>query len=115
MKLNPKLTPIETNTVSLNSTYFDNIDFNSVVKVGKVAEVSLRARVKDNIPNNITIMTLPYTSSFGGETPIYLGGRYDYFGGTVFGYIANGGRDIRTGAISSGQYLHFQFTYITTD
>lgn len=114
MRINPKLTPLETNSVSLNSTYFDNIDFNYVVKVGKVAEVSLRARIKANVPNNTTIMTLPYKSSFGGETPIYLGGRYDYFGGTVWGYIANG-RDIRTGAISSGQYLHFQFTYITPE
>ena len=113
MKLNPKLTPLETNSLSLNSTYFDNIDFNYVVKAGKVVEVSLRALVKANIPNNITIMTLPYKSYFGTEIPLYLGGRYDYFGGTIFSYIAD--RDIRTGAISSGQYLHAQFTYITTD
>lgn len=118
MRLNPKLTPLETNSVSLNSTYLDNIDFNSVVKVGKVVEVSLRARIKANIPNNTTLMTLPYKASINGEVPMYLGGRYDYNGGLVWGYIAgsgNAGRDIRTNATSSGQYLKVQFTYITTD
>ena len=119
MRLNPKLTPIETNTISLSSTYFANIDYNSVVKVGKVVEVSLRARIKANIPQNTTIMTLPYKSSINSELPMYRGDRYDYSGGLVWGYIAgsgNVGKDVRTGAITAtGQYLKVQFTYITTD
>ena len=118
MKLNPKLTPLETSSVSLNSTYFDEIEFNSVTKAGNVVEVSIRARIKANVPNNTTIMTLPYKSIFNGEIPMYLGGRWDYSGGLLWGYIAgsgNVGKDIRTNAITSGQYLKVQFTYITTD
>ena len=117
MRLNPKLTPLETNSVSLSSTYFDEIEFNSVTKASNVVEVSIRARIKANVPNNTTIMTLPYKSIFNGEIPMYLGGRWDYSGGLLWGYIGgNNGKDVRTGAITAtGQFLKVQFTYITPE
>ena len=118
MKINPKLTPLETSSVSLSSTYFDEIDFNSATKIGNVVEVSIRARIKANVPGNTPIMTLPYKSIYnggnGGEIPMYLGGKYDYSGGLLWGYIDD--KEVRTEAITAtGQFLKVQFTYITPE
>lgn len=100
-----------------NSSYISTIQMNDVVKCGKIVTVDFRGLVSANIPNNTTIITLPYHFVAQGTAPAYLGGAYDY-ASTLWCSWGNNGNVFRAGqgfTSASGKYVHIHLVYITSD
>lgn len=117
MQINNKLYRIINTHAVANSNYISTIQINNVVKCGKVVSVDFRGLVSANIPNNTTIITLPYHFAANGTAPAYLGGSYDY-ASTLWCYWSNNGNVFRTGqgfTSASGKYVHIHLVYITND
>lgn len=103
----------ELTEATLNSTYFSTIDYNSVVRVGKVVTVSVRALFKANTSGTVSLLTLPFNFKDGGEVVGYLGGRYDFANGAVWMYTGSSKYlYIGTNTTLNGKWLHFVYTYI---
>lgn len=97
------------------TTYFSNfstVDIKRYFKYGNVVVVDFRAQISSGIPNNTTILTLPYSPMWGFAIMAGIGGRYD-IANPVWMYL-NGQNLIIGGSATSAQdkWLHIHFTYI---
>lgn len=104
-------------TATPNSSYISTVQVNRVTKCGKIVTVDFRGLISANIPNNTTIITLPYRFVAEGTAPAYLGGAYDY-ASTLWCSWGNNGNVFRSGrgfTSASGQYVHIHLVYITSD
>lgn len=109
------LNNITTTSVTPNSSYISNVQLNHVVKWGQVVMVNFRGLVSANIPNNATIITLPYQVVNQGTCPAYLGGAYDYASTLWCSYSGNALRAGGAFGSASGKYVHINLVYITSD
>ena len=116
-EINDKLLNIVKTEATPNSSYISTVQLNYVVKCDKIVTVDFRGLVSANIPNNTTIITLPYHFANAGTAPAYLGGAYDY-ASTLWCSWGNYGDAFRAGSgfgSASGKYVHIHLVYITSD
>lgn len=104
--------PIFTTTVTV-SNYITTVNMNIVRRIGKVVNIIFRGYVNTEIPNNSTIITLPYKALnyaglFGG-----YGGQYT-IETPSWAYI-DGSGNLRGNGVPAGKWVHINFTYITSD
>lgn len=98
-------------TLTVDSTYFGNVDINSVTRNGNVCRVDFRAKIIADIPNNTAFLTLPYKPASSITMMMGLGTRYT-IDNVRWIYSSSDYGQIRGGAISKDQYMHIGFTYI---
>ena len=100
-------------TTSTVSNYITTVNINIVRRIGKVVNIIFRGYVNTEIPNNTTIITLPYKASnyaglFGG-----YGGQYT-IETPSWAYI-DGSGNLRGNGVPAGKWVHINMTYITSN
>ena len=110
---------VESNVVAgdltYDTAYFEAVDYAKYAKFDKIVEIIFRAKIKQAIPSNHNIITLPANSVLPLEIDIRVGGRYDR-STSDFAYVATEGNTIKYGCDSSkiGSYTHICVTYISS-
>lgn len=107
---------ITTSQCTKVGNYISTVDANIVLKNNHVVQVEFRGYVNNTIPNNTSFLKLPYSSPMSASHEVFIGvgGEYDNNGGIKWGYM-NEYNELRFGGISSGNWIHINFTYITND
>lgn len=98
--------------ITTYSSNFSTVDVKRYFKYGNVVVVDFRAQISSDIPNNTTILTLPYSSMWGFTIMAGIGGRYD-IANPVWMYFDGQNLKIGNSATSAqDKWLHIHFTYI---
>lgn len=103
-------------TTATVSSYFSTVGANKVIKFGNVVHVVFSGYVNTAIPNNTPLLTLPYPSIIGnGESGMIgdYGGQYT--AETPYWAYVDGSGNVKGGPLAAGKWLHFNFTYITSN
>lgn len=102
---------IEYGELQYNSK-ISSVQINNWVKKGNLIEISLRAKVDSSISNAETLITLPFNSKLASTRVIYTGEQYSIYS-PIFAYTSEGLNTLKTAPISSGNYVHVSFVYMT--
>lgn len=97
--------------LTVDSTYFDEVDLNTVVRNGNVCRVDFRAKPIADIPDNTAFLSLPYNPAYSMTMMLGVGERYT-INSVKWIYATSDSKNIKGGAISKSQYIHIGFTYI---
>lgn len=107
-----ELETVETKELTLTKYIDENsVDMNVCTKIGKVAQVDFRAKIKEDVVNNATFLKLPFPANHSMVIHFGIGGRYNS-SEMRWGYLTKDGQ-IRDGEIKAGNYIHVSFVYIT--
>lgn len=105
---------IETGILEYNSNYVVGTpDIYHYARVGNVVQIAFRGVLADSIPNDTTIITLPYRSAIRSELTAFKGGRY-IKGDPHFAYNVTASTYIKIATWNeTSNYIHISHTYIT--
>lgn len=110
---NPKIldTFLKKGKLTYNTQYFDTADFNDYFVQGRFCFISFRAKIKQEIPNQAVILTLPFKPAAGIELPIDLGYQYT-IDSQRFAYLTGSTKNVyiaTTGEVN--KYVHIRYVY----
>lgn len=104
---------VNTNATLTVGTQLGEVDINKVERCGNVCKVDFRAKILNNIGDNVNFLKLPFISKPSLTILFGIGGRYGV-SDIKWAYSDTAGY-IKGNPLTAGNYIHMSFTYICQD